>query len=290
MEPTSLTLTGADGNRIHALEWSTDGVPLILVHGFGNDAHIWDEFAPLVAAHYRVLALDLRGHGDSAHDPERRYHWDDHVRDLEAVTGALEIERMVLVGHSLGGRTCLLFAGRNTEKMAGLVVVDTGPEHDPRGQIRISQEVAGRTSDGGDGSVESIAVYEQILAHNYPAATPASIERMARSELRQRDDGRWVRKADPLLMSALASASAEEQESHEEETRKKLWQACEVVPCPTLVVRGAASDILSAETADKMVDDVLQQGQLAVVAQAAHSVMTDNPDGFNEAVVGFVLG
>ena len=290
MEPTSLTLPGADGNPIHALEWSTEGVALILVHGFGNDAHIWDEFAPLAAPHYRVIAVDLRGHGDSGHDPERRYRWDDHVRDLESVTAALEIDRMVLVGHSLGGRTCLLFAGRNTERMAGLVVVDTGPEHDPRGQIRIRQEVEGRTGDGGDGSLASVEEYERILVHNYPAATPGSIKRMARSELRQREDGRWIRKADPFFMSSLASASAEEQEAYEEETRKKLWTACEVVPCPTLIVRGAASDILSAEIADKMVDDVLQNGQLAVVAQAAHSVMTDNPEGFNEAVATFVLG
>jgi pimeloyl-ACP methyl ester carboxylesterase len=55
-------------------------------------------------------------------------------------------------------------------------------------------------------------------------------------------------------------------------------------------VRGAASDVMSPEVADKMVDDVLSKGTLAVVPQAAHSVMTDNPDGFNKAVCAFVLG
>ena len=289
MEPTSRRVPGADGNDIHVLEWSQEGVPLVLVHGFGNDAHIWDDFAPLVAPHYRVVAVDLRGHGDSDHDPERRYQWNDHVRDLEAVTAALGIERLVLVGHSLGGRTSLLFAGRHPERMAGLVVVDTGPEHDPRGQIRIRQEVEGRTVTG-DGSLASIEEYEAVLAHNYPAAQPTAIKRMARSELKQREDGRYVRKADPAFMSGVASVSAEEQEAHEEQTRKDLWKACEVVPCPTLVVRGAASDILSAEIADKMVDDVLQNGTLAVVGQAAHSVMTDNPEEFNKAVGEFVLG
>ena len=56
------------------------------------------------------------------------------------------------------------------------------------------------------------------------------------------------------------------------------------------MVRGAASDIMSAEVADRMVDEVLQNGRLAVVGQAGHSVMTDNPEGFAEAVGGFVLG
>jgi pimeloyl-ACP methyl ester carboxylesterase len=68
-----------------------------------------------------------------------------------------------------------------------------------------------------------------------------------------------------------------------------LWKALEKIPCPTLVVRGAASDVLSADTADRMVDEVLAQGRLVVVPQAGHSVMTDNPEGFAEAVTAFVL-
>jgi pimeloyl-ACP methyl ester carboxylesterase len=68
-----------------------------------------------------------------------------------------------------------------------------------------------------------------------------------------------------------------------------MWDALAALPCPVLVVRGAASDILSPEIADRMVEDVLQNGRLAVVPQAGHSVMTDNPSGFNEAVAAFVL-
>ena len=67
-----------------------------------------------------------------------------------------------------------------------------------------------------------------------------------------------------------------------------LWKALGRVPCPTLVVRGAASDVLSPETADKM-EAVLPKGSLAVVPQASHSVMTDNPEGFRDAVTQFVL-
>ena len=55
-------------------------------------------------------------------------------------------------------------------------------------------------------------------------------------------------------------------------------------------MRGAASDVLSPDVADRMADEVLPQGRLAVVARASHSVMTDNPEGFAEAVCAFVLG
>ena len=120
MQPTSRRIEVSDGLSLHALEWSTEGVPMILIHGFGNEAHIWDDFAPRVAEHYRVIAISLRGHGDSDWDPERRYDYTDHLADLEAITTQLGIERMVLVGHSLGGRVAMLYAGRHPEQLAGL--------------------------------------------------------------------------------------------------------------------------------------------------------------------------
>jgi pimeloyl-ACP methyl ester carboxylesterase len=87
-----------------------------------------------------------------------------------------------------------------------------------------------------------------------------------------------------------ARAGEAEAEAEERDTAKRLWDALARISCSTLVVRGAASDILSPEIADRMVDEVLAKGQLAVVPRAAHSVMTDNPAGFAEAVTGFVLG
>jgi pimeloyl-ACP methyl ester carboxylesterase len=284
MQPRSRRIPGSDGLSIHVLEWSESGTPLVLVHGFGNEAHIWDDFAPLVAPHYRTVAVDLRGHGDSDHDPEARYDYDFHVADLEAVTAALGIERLVLVGHSFGGRTSMLFAAKHPERMAGLVIVDIGPEHDPRGTTRIRLEVMQR----GDGSFAAPTEYERVLAHNFPAGSPDALRRMAQHELRQREDGRWLRKADPAFMTARAGEA--EAEAQERDTAKRLWDALARISCPTLVVRGAASDILSPEIADRMADEVLAKGHLAVVPRAAHSVMTDNPAGFAEAVTGFVLG
>ena len=147
--PVSIRVGGAHGLSLHALEWSKEGVPLVLLHGFSNEAHIWDDVAPIVAPYYRTLAFDLRGHGDSDRDAERRYEYDAHVADLEEATAALGIERMVLVGHSFGGRVAMFFAGRHPERVAGLVIVDSGPEHDPRGSLRIRLENESREGGGG---------------------------------------------------------------------------------------------------------------------------------------------
>lgn len=287
MEPTPRRLTGSGGVDLHLLEWSREGVPLMLVHGFGNEAHIWDDFAPIAAPHYRVLALDLRGHGDSDWALHGEYEYAHHVADLEAVTEGLGIERMVLVGHSLGGRVAMLYAAAHPEQMAGLVIVDSAPDLDARGTTRIQLDV-GQHKDPSFGSV---AEFETTLLHSYPEAQPHAIKRMAHHGLKQRDDGRYILKMDPALRGAVAQTSTPaERAQYEERIRGELWDALKNTPCPTLVVRGAASDIMSADVADKMVEDVLPKGRLAVVPQAGHSVMTDNPKGFREAVSGFILG
>jgi pimeloyl-ACP methyl ester carboxylesterase len=194
---------------------------------------------------------------------------------------------LVLVGHSLGGRIAALYAGRHPEQLAGLVLVDSAPELDRRGIIRIHADVGKNL----DPCFDSPREFEGLLAHNYPAATPDAIGSMARHELRRREDGRYVLKMDAKLRGAgRQPMSAQQMRDHESKSTAALWKALGNISCPTLVVRGAASDIVSADVAERMADDILPQGKLAVVPQAGHSVMTDNPDGFRRTVADFVLG
>jgi pimeloyl-ACP methyl ester carboxylesterase len=284
MTPRTRRIPAADGLELQLYEWSAEGTPLLMLHGFGNDAHVWADFAPVVAPHYRALALDMRGHGDSDWDPERRYDHLSMARDVEAVCDALELKRVVLIGHSMGGRVAMRFAGRNPERMAGLVLVDTAPELDARGVTRIRSE-----AETAETSFASIGAFEELLAANYPVARVDTIRALARHWLRQRADGRYEPKLDPAFRSRGASGTEEARRWMQQE-EGALWQALRDTPCPALVVRGAASDVLSAETADRMVDDALGDGRLAVVDRAGHSVMIDNPEGFAEAVATFVLG
>jgi pimeloyl-ACP methyl ester carboxylesterase len=284
MQPTSRSVPGADGLTLNLLEWSAEGVPFLLLHGFSNEAHIWDDLAPVLVPHYRVLALDQRGHGDSDADPEGRYDFESMARDVEAVCEALGIERLVVCGHSMGGRVAMRFAGRNPERLAGLVIVDVGPELDDRGVSRISAEAVRQ-----EPVFDSVEQYAELLSRNYPAARPQAIARMARHELRERPDGRFEPKLRLDMAKLRESQTPEEAETFAAEETKILWGILEKVACPSLVVRGAASDVLSPEVADRM-EETLAQGELVVIPQAGHSVMTDNPDAFCAAVSRFALG
>lgn len=291
MQPTSIRVPGADGLSLHALEWSREGTPLVFLHGFSNEAHVWDDAAPAVAPYYRTLAFDLRGHGDSDRDPEGRYDYDFHVADLEAALASLGIERFVLVGHSLGGRIAMRFAGKHPNRIAGLVIVDSAPELDVRGTVRITVDLQRGGASGGEGlSFASEAEYRSVLARAYPEVSRAVLERMAHHMLRQRDDGRFEPKLDPQWFKGRAGADEAEMREREERLTKEMWNALAALPCPALVIRGAASDVMSPEVADRMVEDVLQHGRLAVVPRAGHSVMVDNPEGFAAALTAFVIG
>ena len=284
MSATAVRIEATHGVQLRLLEWSREGTALLLLHGFDNDAHVWDGLAPLLAPYYRTLALDHRGHGKSGWDPEGRYDHETLSLDVEAVLDRLEIKRAVLIGHSLGGRIAMRFARRNPERMAGLVIVDCGPELDARGVTRIQLDV--RSTEP---SFDSVEAFHRVLAHRYPEAHPATLERLAGHWLRQRPDGRFEPRTDPAFMRGRGSSGGKARVAAEDETAL-LWDALRRTPCPTLVVRGAASDILDPDTAERMCEEALPDGRLVVIPRAGHSVMLDNPAAFQDAVCGFVLG
>ncbi len=285
MEPRSIRVPATQGLSLHALEWSSEGTALLFLHGFSNDAHVWDWIAPVVAPHYRTLALDHRGHGDSDRDPEGRYDHETMARDVNAALESLGIGRVVIVGHSLGGRVAMRFAGIFPEKLAGLVIVDSAPDLDARGTTRISLDTQQQ-----EWSFASVADYQRVLERQYPATKPEILAKLAVHWTRCRPDGRYELRLDPGFMKARKGVSPEDAKKWSEAEAKHLWAALERLPCPALVIRGAASDVMSAEVADRMVDDVIPNATLETIARAGHSVMLDNPEAFERALTSFVLG
>src|SRR5437868_6315120 len=125
-----------NGLRFHYLEWPHAGAQtMLLVHGFAGHALSWDVFAEAMAAHYRVLAIDQRGHGETEWADE--YGSEQSVADLSAFIDALDLQHIILVGHSMGGRNAILYLSRRPDKVDKFILIDMGPELNPAGGKRI---------------------------------------------------------------------------------------------------------------------------------------------------------
>lgn len=111
--------------RLHYLDWGNSSAPtLILVHGGFDHARSWDWTARALAKDYHVIALDLRGHGDSAWSAEGSYMMANFVYDLAQLIEQLGREPVTLVGHSLGGSVALRYAGLFPDKVAKIVAIE----------------------------------------------------------------------------------------------------------------------------------------------------------------------
>ena len=105
-----------NGLRIHYVDWGGNEKPLVMVHGLDRVARTFDHLAVRLSPAYRVIAIDMRGHGDSGWDPQGRYLVEDHVGDLEGVVQQLGLRDLVLWGNSTGGRVVQVLRYRGRQR------------------------------------------------------------------------------------------------------------------------------------------------------------------------------
>ncbi|HEY3059261.1 MAG TPA: alpha/beta hydrolase [Chloroflexota bacterium] len=272
VQDKTITLNGL---RFHYLDWGNPSAQaLVCLHGFTSHAHSWDTFASAMRDQYHVLALDQRGHGETEWAAD--YHALRRVEDMEAFVAALGLDKFVLVGLSMGGRCAFQYAARHPEKVERLVIVDIAPETSPSGSQRIAQGLANQ--DVFDSVDEAFAV---ARAGN---ARPPDDELRRRVEhgVLQRPDGKWTFRYDVALRNNSGARRMATPEENEQD-----WASLEHITSPTLLVRGVASDILSPELAQRMVQSI-SDCRLVEVADSGHAVPLDNPRGFLDAVRGFL--
>ena len=261
-----------DGLKFHYLEWSGEGPPLLMLHGFTGHAHSWDHTASALSERYHVLALDQRGHGET--DWAQVYGSRAMVEDVRRFLDALHLDRVTLMGLSMGGNVAYLFAAQYPDRVERLVILDIGPVVAPEGAKRI----AGGLDAPDTFASEDEAVAEARLAN--PRPTDQSLRHRVAHNLRPTGDGRLTYRWD----RALRDGSAD----RDDHTEAQRWAAWRAVSCPTLLVRGADSDILAVETAEEMLADN-PRSSLAVVADCGHSITLDRPEGLADALRPWLL-
>ena len=258
-QPTSKALT-VNGLRIHYLEWGkADAPPVVCVHGYTGSAQAFNALARHFQDRVRIIAPDVRGHGESAWAADGAYGYLDQAGDLAAFVDRLELEKFVLIGTSMGGVIAMAYAGSHPQRLKALVINDVGPDVE-QGSQRITSMVGARPASFA--TLDEAMEYRRQISP-ITAARPEEDQReLALGVLKQGSDGRWEWKMDPAYIEQRIARGAP--------ARPNLWPALETVPCPTLVIWGSDSDVLSKGQAGRMVD-TLPQGELVTVPGIGHA-------------------
>jgi pimeloyl-ACP methyl ester carboxylesterase len=270
-----------DGLRLHYRDYpgSSERPPLLCLHGLTRNARDFADFAERYSPRFRVIALEFRGRGLSEWDPQpARYVPLTYVGDVLELLDVLEIDRAIFVGTSLGGLVTMAIAAMAPQRIAGAILNDVGPELERVGLDRI-QNYVGKGEQFGSWKEMASAI-----ERNQKAAFPnyRADDWLAAARRHCREDGDMiVFDYDPAIADAFRPLAAAPEVD--------LWPLfAALAQKPLLIVRGAISELLSAETAQKM-REAAPGAAFVEVAGTGHAPMLDESDvvvaidGFLEA-------
>ena len=260
-----------NGLRLHYLDWGTDGKqPFLMLHGIGRVAHTFDHIAPLFRNDYHVMAIDMRGHGDSAWSPEGSYLVEDYAKDLAAFIEQLNLHDVVLLGNSTGGRVVQVYAGQHPDRVARLISEDVGPQRTNEIAAAFTRQVE-RDANGWASEDELVAQLKQTN----PRTSEELLRTYAHFATKPRADGRIVWKRDPNLAKGFVPTD--------------LWRFVREIKAPVIYILGGASRIVPPETQQQL-KETLPRCQIVVMPGLGHYPDQEAPPEFVRIVREFLSG
>jgi pimeloyl-ACP methyl ester carboxylesterase len=257
--------------RLHYVEWGdADRPPLVLVHGLDRVARTFDHLVPHFVDRYRVIAYDMRGHGDSSWDPGGRYLVEDHVGDLEGLVAALGLRNLILWGNSTGGRVAQVFTALHPDLVSHLISEDVGPE-----RPRAIAETYARRVKAEENGWESQETLMAAIRQANPGMVDAVLRNYSRYGAKRRDDGRFVWKRDPNLVKGFVETD--------------LWRFVSRITAPVLYVLGGRSTIVPPETQVRL-QKILPAVRIVTMPGLGHYPSDEKPEEFAAIVHEFLRG
>ena len=244
-EPRSFHIRGLSLHGFHRVvcyEWGARDNPdvVLCVHGIGRNARDFDVLGESLSATHRVLAPDMPGRGASEwlRDP-MDYIAPTYLTTLTALIAASGAETVKWVGTSMGALLGIMAAALPGTPVSKLVVNDAGPVIEAAALARIGQYFG---TDPSFATYDELKAYVKTISAPFGPLTEAQWEHIARTNARQRSDGTWSVGYDPRIAVPFRA----------QPPLVDLWPLWDAITCPTLVLRGAQSDLLSSATAHAM--------------------------------------
>jgi len=228
-------------HRMRYVEWGDPENPrvLVCVHGLTRNARDFDRLAEALAADYRIVCPDVVGRGGSdwLGDPAG-YGFPQYVADMMVLLARINVAEFDWLGTSMGGLIGMLLASRPQSPIRRLVLNDVGPVITSESLKRIGDYVGKAPRFDSFAEAEG---YIRLVSAPFGNLTDAQWHALTESSVRHDDDGRWSMVYDPAIGEPFRQA-------YQLHTDVDLWPVYDAIRCPTLVVRGALSDLLTPST------------------------------------------
>ena len=241
---------------------------VLCLHGLTRNSRDFEDLAPHLQYRYRIIVPDVRGRGRSARDPNpQNYQPAIYLQDILSLLDSVEAQRVAVIGTSMGGLLAMMMAVGSRDRVSGVVLNDMGPEVDPAGLERI-KGYAGRLPPPKNWD-DAVAQTQTVFGNAWPNLSAERWSALTRRGYREDEKGALNVDADPMIGEMLRAAPA---------ATASLWPFWKALRgIPILAIRGAQSDILSAETFAKMKAENPELLQLEV-AQRGHVPLLDEPE------------
>lgn len=263
--------TSVDGLKLHYRDYagSRERPPILCIPGLTRNARDFEPVADRYAGDWRVISVELRGRGMSEYDPNSsRYLPKTYVADIMKLLDQEGIADAVFFGTSLGGICTMMLAGSDNERIAGAVINDIGPDLDPAGLARIGGYVgAAREFASWDEAARLIA---ERNADVYPRWRAADWDAFTRRLLSEKN-GRIAFDYDMAIADNFKQV-----EAGPGPDSWSNWRA--LAGRPVIILRGELSDLLSTETAHRMVEELGGDAELVTVPDVGHTPILDEPE------------
>lgn len=259
----------ANGLQFHYREWGDPRTKhaIVMLHGYAETSEVWSECALDLAREFRVAAIDLRGYGQSARAADLDYTRATQVEDLEALIEHMGLRSVTFVGHSMGGANAICYAAEHPEMVTALVLIETAPE-----VLRTGIEGLRRLMASGD-EFPTLEDAIQEFRPFFPYATTEQIERRVNAALRPNEDGVYVWDFDPIFRDPT---SRPPEPDPGQRRLSDLWDCVDRVQCPTMIVRGAETEMLTPEAIQRL-HRRIPGSRVSLIEDAGHAVPTDQP-------------